>query len=161
MGKRKTKSDSIIKDQKASTSLKKRVILKKLCLKIIHKCWMPFAIMVIIMAILFSLFRALTPWATQYKGEVEQHLSALVGQPVIISSMETSWYWFEPVLRLNQVTVSDSNDHALKLTKLLVGINLFSSLLHWHLQPGILYVDDVRCLFACFKLDFGTAKNNC
>ena len=107
---------------------------------------MPFAIMVIIMAILFSLFRALTPWATQYKGEVEQHLSALVGQPVIISSMETSWYWFEPVLRLNQVTVSDSNDHALKLTKLLVGINLFSSLLHWHLQPGILYVDDVHLI---------------
>lgn len=146
MGKRKTKSDSIMKDQGATSSVKKRATLKKYCSKIIHKCWMPLAIVMIIMAILFSLFRALTPWATQYKGEVEQHLSALIGQPVVISSMETSWYWFEPVLRLNQVTVSDSQDHALKLTKLLVGINLFSSLWHWHIQPGILYVDDVHLI---------------
>ena len=112
--------------------------------KCIKKCWMPFAIFLITMAILFSLFRALTPWAKQYKGEVEQHLSSLLGQPVIISSMETSWYWFEPVLKLNQVAVSDSQDHVLKLSKLLVGIDLLSSLWHWHIQPGILYIDDVH-----------------
>ena len=104
----------------------------------------PCAVILIIMAILFSVFRALTPWARQYKGEVEQHLSSLLGQPVIISSMETSWYWFEPVLKLNQVAVSDSQDHVLMLSKLLVGIDLLSSLWHWHIQPGILYVDDVH-----------------
>ncbi len=110
----------------------------------IKKCWIPLAILFITMAILFSLFRALTPWAKQYKGEVEQHLSSLLGQPVMISSMETSWYWFEPVLKLNQVAVSDSQDHVLKLSKLLVGIDLLSSLWHWHIQPGILYLDDVH-----------------
>ena len=114
------------------------------CSRMINKCWMPLAILIITLAILFSLFRALTPWAKQYKGEVESHLSTLIGQPVIINSMETSWYWFEPVLRLNQVTVSDSQNHVLKLSKLLVGINLFSSLWHWHVQPGILYADDVH-----------------
>jgi len=111
---------------------------------LIKKCWMPLAIFIICMAILFSLFRALTPWAKQYKGQVEHHLSTLLGQPVIISSMETSWYWFEPVLKLNDVSVSDSEDRVLKLNKLLVGINLLSSLWHWHLQPGVLYVDDVH-----------------
>lgn len=108
------------------------------------KCWMPLAILVITMAILFSLFRALTPWAKQYKGKVEQHLSVLLGQPVTIHDMETSWYWFEPVLKMDQVTVSDKQDHVLKLNKLLVGINLFSSLWHWQIQPGVLYVEDVH-----------------
>ena len=115
-----------------------------LCTRLLKKCWMPLAILMITMAILFSLFRALTPWAKQYKGEVERHLSTLIGQPVVINSMETSWYWLEPVLRLNEVTVSDANDHVLKFNKLLVGINLLSSLWHWHIQPGILYVDDVH-----------------
>ena len=114
------------------------------CRLLIKKCWMPLAILIITMALLFSVFRALTPWAKQYKGDVERHLSTLIGQPVLISSMETSWYWFEPVLRLNHVTVSDSQDHILRFSKLLVGINLLSSLWHWHIQPGILYVDDVH-----------------
>ncbi len=71
-------------------------------------------------------------------------MSSLLGQPVVISSMETSWYWFEPVLKLNQVTVSDRQNQVLTLSKLMVGINLFSSLWHWHLEPGILYIDDVH-----------------
>lgn len=114
------------------------------CAALMKKCLIPFAILMITIAIVFSLFRALTPWAKQYKGEVEQHLSSLLGQPVIISSMETSWYWFEPVLKLNQVTVSDRQDQVLTLNKLMIGINLFSSLWNWHIQPGILYVDDVH-----------------
>lgn len=115
-----------------------------LVIRLFKKCWMPLAITIIIIAILFSLFRALTPWAKQYKGTVEQHLSLLLGQPVTISDMETSWYWFEPVLKMNQVTLSDKQDHVLKLNKLLVGINLFSSLWHWQIQPGVLFIDDVH-----------------
>jgi uncharacterized protein (TIGR02099 family) len=105
---------------------------------------MPVAILIIFLAILFSSFRALTPWAKQYKGEVEHHLSLLIGQPVTINNMETSWYWFEPVLKLNTVTIRDAHDQIIQLHKLLVGINLFSSLWHWQIQPGILYVDDVN-----------------
>ena len=145
------KDNNIVSDQVITqlpsiihpTLKKRRALLLK---KLLKKCWMPLAIALIIMAILFSLFRALTPWAKQYKGDVEQHLSMLIGQPVIINSMETSWYWFEPVLRLNQVTVLDNQDHVLKFAKLLVGINVLSSLWHWHLQPGILYVDDVHLI---------------
>ena len=135
------KSDNTVNNQ-ASPNLWQKIGRHSLLL--IKKCRMPMAIIVIMIAILFSVFRALTPWATQYKGEVERQLSSLIGQPVIITSMETSWYWFEPVLKLNQVTISDHQDQVLKLSKLLVGINLFSSLWHWHIQPGVLYVDDVH-----------------
>lgn len=113
-------------------------------MRLLKKCSMPVAISIIIMAIFFSLFRALTPWAKQYKSTVEQHLSSLLGQPVKINDMETSWYWFEPVLKMNQVTLSDHDDHVLHLKKLLIGIDLFSSLWHWQIQPGVLYVEDVH-----------------
>lgn len=116
----------------------------KVMAKFFKRCWIFFAVIIISFAILFSLFRALTPWARQYKGEVEQHLSTLIGQPVTISSMETSWYWFEPVLKLNQVTVSNAQQPVLKLNKLLVGINLLSSVWHWQIQPGILYIDHLH-----------------
>ncbi|RUR11792.1 YhdP family protein [Legionella septentrionalis] len=118
--------------------------LNKKLTHFLKKGWIVLAILVIALAILFSVFRALTPWATQYKSEIETHLSTLVGQPVKIQSVETSWYWFKPVLKLNEVSVSDAQDHVLKLNKLLVGINLFGSLWHRQIQPGILYIDDVH-----------------
>ncbi len=102
------------------------------------------ALAVILLAIFFSLFRAMTPWAEQYKGDIEQHLTKLIGHPVHIQSMETSWYWFEPVLKLDKVTISEAEQPVLKLDKLLVGINLFSSLWHWQIQPGILYIEDLN-----------------
>jgi uncharacterized protein YhdP len=111
--------------------------------RVIKSLRMPLAIVIITLAIIFSLFRALTPWAKQYKGEVEHHLSVLLGQPVTINDLETSWYWFQPVLKMNEVTLSNGRDHVLKLNKLLVGINVLSSLWHWQIEPGVLYVSDV------------------
>lgn len=105
---------------------------------------MPLAVLIIIAAVVSSLFRALTPWARQYKTEVEQHLSTILGEAVTINTMETGWYWFEPVIKLKQVSVSDGHQAVVKLDKLLVGINLFSSLWHWQLQPGILYIEDLH-----------------
>lgn len=137
------RASDVIMNEKTS-SLSRLGKLHARLIPIVKKCWMAMAILIIIMAIAFSIFRALTPWAKQYKGEVEHHLSTLLGQPVTINSMETTWYWLHPVLRLNQVTILDSQDHALKLNKLMIGINLFSSLWHWNIQPGILYVDDVH-----------------
>ena len=112
--------------------------------RLLKRCIMPFAIFIIILAILFSLFRALTPLAKQYKGRVEQHLSHLLGQPVTIQDMETSWYWFQPVLKMDHVILSDDKHRVLKFNQLLVGINLFSSLWHWQIQPGVLYVADAH-----------------
>lgn len=112
--------------------------------KFIRRCWLLFAILVITLAIVSSFFRALTPWARQYKTEVEQHLSSLLGQSVVINTMETGWYWFEPVIKLQQITVSSPDGDIIKLNKLLVGIDLFQSLWHRQLQPGILYLEGVK-----------------
>jgi uncharacterized protein (TIGR02099 family) len=94
-------------------------------------------------AVISSLFRALTPLAKQYKTEVEQHLSTVLGEPVKIRSMETGWYWFYPVIQLKQVDIKGEQQKLIQLKKVLIGINLFSSLWHWQIQPGILYIDDL------------------
>lgn len=107
-------------------------------------CWFPIAILFILIAILSSLFRALTPWATQYKGEVEQHLSHVLGKPVSIEKMETGWYWFEPVVKLHDIVIKGDLNQRIELKNLLVGINIFSSVRHWQIQPGILYIDNVH-----------------
>lgn len=120
---------------------------KKRLKYILGKCWMFLGVLIVVMAIIFSVFRALTPWARQYKTTVEAHLSTLLGQPVVIQSMETGWYWLHPVLQLNHISLTDDKTHILKINKLLVGINLFSSLLHWKLQPGILYIDQTQLIF--------------
>ncbi|WP_454782589.1 YhdP family protein [Legionella sp. WA2022007384] len=112
--------------------------------KVIKRIWMLLAILIIFMAVLSSIFRSLTPWAKEYKGEVEQHLSILIGQPVTIQTMETGWYWFQPVLKLHQVTLGNDSDQAFRINKLLVGINLFKSLWTWQIQPGVLYIDDMH-----------------
>ncbi|WED43797.1 YhdP family protein [Legionella cardiaca] len=112
--------------------------------KFIKRCWMPLAILIITAAVISSLFRALTPWAKQYKADVEQHLSTLLGEPVTIKTMETGWYWFEPVIKLNQVEILDGKKAVVKLNKLFVGINIFSSLWHWQIQPGVLFIDDLH-----------------
>jgi uncharacterized protein (TIGR02099 family) len=112
--------------------------------KVFKKIWMGLAILIILLAVFSSIFRSLTPWAKQYKGEVEHHLSVLLGQPVTIQTMETGWYWFQPVLKLKQVTLGDDSKNAFHLNKLLVGINLFKSVWHWQIQPGILYLDNVH-----------------
>jgi len=111
---------------------------------VLKKIWVTVAILVIILAVISSIFRSLTPWVKQYKGEVEHHLSLLVGEPVTIQTMETGWYWFQPVLKLRQVSLGGESKNALHLNTLLVGINLFKSLLNWQIEPGALYVDDMH-----------------
>ncbi len=115
--------------------------------KLIKKIWIAIAALIILAAVFSSLFRSLTPWATQYKGEVEQHLTTLLGQPVTVQSMETGWYWFHPVLKLKNSSINDDKNKTLHLEQLQVGINLFKSLWYWRIQPGVLYIDNIHLNF--------------
>ncbi|WP_245183416.1 YhdP family protein [Legionella israelensis] len=117
--------------------------------KIIKRSWLILASAIIILAVFSSIFRALTPWASQYKSQIEQRLSTVIGRPVKIGQMETGWYWFEPVIKLKQVVVNGGKNESPRLDKLFVGINLFSSLWHWQIQPGVLYVEDAH--FALYE----------
>ncbi|WP_419418883.1 YhdP family protein [Legionella sp. D16C41] len=117
--------------------------LRLFLFKTFKRCWLIFAIFIIALAVISSFFRALTPWAKQYKPQLEQRLTTLLGEPVTIEKMETGWFWFEPVIKLKNINVQSAHE-VINLKKLLVGINLFESIWHWQLQPGILYVEDLN-----------------
>lgn len=106
--------------------------------------WSLLAIFLVCLAIFFTMFRALTPWVKQYRDQIQQQLSVWVGQNITIHDVETTWYWFTPVLKFNQMAISDEHNHVLRFNQVMVGIDLFSSLLHWHVQPGVIYVDDAH-----------------
>jgi uncharacterized protein (TIGR02099 family) len=148
------KSNGIVK-----TLMTNRIIFVNNSLK---KIGMAIAIFIILAAVFSSIFRSLTPWAKQYKSEIEQHLTQLLGQPVTIQTMETGWYWFHPVIKFEHVTLRDGRKY-IHLEKLFVGINLFKSFIHWRIQPGMLYLDDVDLTFrekeGHWLLD-GLAANN-
>ncbi len=112
--------------------------------KILSKIWMGFAFVIIITAIISSLFRALTPWARQYKPQIEKRLSLLVGHQVTIGSMETAWHLFEPRIRLKNIHLKQTQSDAPSVGDIQVGINLFRSLWDWQIQPGRLYLDNVH-----------------
>ncbi len=96
------------------------------------------------MALVFSLFRGLTPWISQYKSQIETELSSMLGEKITIDSMETGWYWFEPVIRLNKVELAHGVNQDLTIKQLIVGIDLWSSLRQWKLQPGVLLADGLN-----------------
>ncbi|RUR10535.1 YhdP family protein [Legionella sp. km772] len=108
---------------------------------ILKRIWICAAILIILAAVFSSLFRSLTPWVKQHKKDVESGLSQLLGQPVTVKTVSTGWYWFHPVLKLDHVTIRDEHN-SIHLEKLFVGVNVFKSIIHWRIQPGLLYVDD-------------------
>ena len=113
----------------------------------VKRIWILGVTLVVLSAILLTVFRALTPWAAQYKGTVETQLSHFLGTKVSIQDMKTSWYWFEPVLKLDGIQIAETNNTVLNVKELLVGIDLMRSFLHWRIQPGVLFVEDATFNF--------------
>lgn len=106
--------------------------------------WGTLAALIIFFAIIFTAFRAVTPWVAQYKPQIEQRLSTFLKSPVHIRSIKTGWYWFTPVIKLDDLKISESRDEAVEVDKLWIGVNLFQSLWHWQLKTSLLYVRDLH-----------------
>src|SRR3990167_8316480 len=118
--------------------------IERAVVNFLKRCRFYLALVIITAALLTSLLRALTPFVVQYQFDVERYLSECLGQKVVIGSMKTGWYWFLPVIQLNDVAIKDGQHSVLDAHQLIVGINLWSSLWHWQIKPGLLYVDQVH-----------------
>ncbi len=58
------------------------------------------AIVLIVLAVGFSLLRAILPYASDYRAELEQQISAQLGLPLKIASLDAGMSWFTPRLVL-------------------------------------------------------------
>lgn len=98
---------------------------------------------IIFLAMLSTIFRALTPMVSQYKPRLEHLLSGLVEQPVTIEQLETGWYWFQPIVKAKQVVIKNADQPLLQIAQVELGMSLWRSLLYWRFQPGLLLIDGV------------------
>jgi uncharacterized protein (TIGR02099 family) len=92
--------------------------------------WYTFAIVLVVVAALFGAVRLLLPFAGQYNTEIEARVSAYLGQPVEIRSLDAEWRGWGPSLVLQDVSLLDAEDRQpiLRLEKTRLGLDLLASL---------------------------------
>lgn len=102
-----------------------------------------FAAIIIIAAVLVCLSRILTPVLDQHREDFEKYASQQLQLPVTIKNVRVSWYQYQPVIDLNDVTILDKEKQGslLKIQKISLLFSVPKSI--WHLKPvasGILLV---------------------
>lgn len=68
------------------------------------------AVILISASIIFSILRAVLPYATGYKNEIQLEISQQIGLPVEIDSIDAAIHWFSPRLKLIGVSVYDEKN---------------------------------------------------
>ncbi len=103
------------------------------------------ATVLIVVALVLNVARALTPLLEHYHKNIEQWSTGWIGRPVQIEHIRVSWYGYEPALKLSNLRVLDDNKHAyLTLNHITIGIDLWSSLTKHRWLPGRLKIDGLN-----------------
>ena len=91
------------------------------------------AITLIVLAVAFSVLRAVLPHATGYVKDVEQALTEQTGLPVSIASMDADMYWLVPRLKLVDVVIYDKEKQRelLRLDEAFFALAFIDSILQW------------------------------
>lgn len=93
------------------------------------------AVILILAAISFSIIRAVLPYATGYKTEIETQLSQQIGLPVHIERIGADIHWFSPRLKLLNVTIYNAKNNVpvFHFDKFVFELDPVRSLLRWQL----------------------------
>ena len=88
------------------------------------------AVLLILLAVAFTLLRASLPYATGYLADIEQGISKQTGFPVTIGSLDADMYYFTPRLKLLNVTVyrDDGMSTLLQLDEVNVSLAFIDSI---------------------------------
>lgn len=114
--------------------------------RVLTKLWHGLLILcisfIIIFAITISAMRVLLP-KLQHHAYLERVTTRLLKTPVHIAQVDTDWYGLQPRLILHHVALYNrsSGKQQLLIDKLVVQVNLLSSLVHWQLLPSQLTID--------------------
>ncbi len=89
------------------------------------------AVVLISAAVTFSVIRAVLPYATAYKNEIQQEISQLIGLPVEINSIDAAIHGFSPRLKLIGVSVFDEKNKVplFNFREAFVELDVFASIL--------------------------------
>ncbi|NOQ87807.1 MAG: hypothetical protein GQ550_02695, partial [Gammaproteobacteria bacterium] len=89
------------------------------------------AVMLISAAVLYSVLRAVLPYATGYKNEIQLEISQQIGLPVEIESIDAAIHWFSPRLKLIGVSVFDKKNKVplFNFKEAFVELDVFASII--------------------------------
>ena len=96
------------------------------------------AVTLIVLAVAFSVLRAVLPHATAYVDDLEQALTQQIGLPVSIGSMDADMYWLVPRLKLVDVVIHDKDKQRelLRLDEAFFALAFVDSILEWSPTVG-------------------------
>ena len=108
------------------------------------------AVLLISAAVVFSVLRAVLPYATGYKNEVQQEVSRQIGLPVEIESIDAAIHWFSPRLKLIGVSVYDEKNKVplFNFKEAFVELDVIASVMH-----GDIIVDDIGLVGADLSIE--------
>ncbi|MEM1244452.1 MAG: hypothetical protein AAGG80_06515, partial [Pseudomonadota bacterium] len=114
--------------------------------RIISKVWLLFACLIISFAVIITLLRAMTPWLMRHKSQIKHVLSEKLHKKVTFSRLITDWQGFEPVVRLDNLRITDEKhkNETIFVRHVTIGLDIWHSLIHRQLVPGLLHVDGLN-----------------
>jgi len=91
------------------------------------------AILLILLAVTFSLFRLLAPHVSDYADRIQSEISRKLGVPVEIGMVSVDTWRMLPQLKLMDVSVYDASGqrHLIHFDEVMVGMNWSASLMQW------------------------------
>ncbi|MCP3671866.1 MAG: TIGR02099 family protein [Gammaproteobacteria bacterium] len=101
------------------------------------KLWLALLLLIILGGIFIGATRLLLPIATEYRQEVQELVSAELGQKVEIGQLKTSWRGYGPELILGNVLLLDpeSGLPSLRISEARIGIGILDSLRNRAITP--------------------------
>jgi len=108
------------------------------------------AVLLISAAVVFSVLRAVLPYATGYKNEIQQEVSQQIGLPVEIESIDAAIHWFSPRLKLIGVSVYDEKNKVplFNFKEAFVELDVIASIMH-----NDFIVDDIGLVGADISIE--------
>lgn len=118
----------------------------KLINNILGKIYLTFAIFIVILAVLVTLLRALTPILTRYKANFTQLAEHYLEKPVEIGRVKAGLRGFQPVLDLHSVLVLNKpKGHVVfRIHDLQVGLDILQSLKQHKIIVSRLYLNGMQ-----------------
>ena len=100
------------------------------------------AIAVIFSALVFSIFRAIIPYITDYGEDIERELSAQLGMPVEIGMIDADISWLVPRLKFLDVSIYDvkHKKHFLHFSEISISLNWSETIKNMRPELGDIFV---------------------
>lgn len=142
----------------------------------LHHLWsrllLFFAIFIVFIAIGLIIIRASTPLLATHHQDIQTWLEKRLNYPLQYGQLEAGWRGFEPIIELDNVTISNANNQALiHFDHFAIGFNLLHSLISRQLKIGLVLIqgttlkivdqgDGTTVIYGNTALPIATLKND-